>query len=205
VKYQDVPTVEMRAGAIFSPVEQLSIASDRYLRSYRAITRNQLTGLLAALGEYSVRVGPNYLPEGVRDRELVKAHGMITGSYRRAHWTVDSSASSPWLASLSSRDDFVFDSREQKELALHKYIRGREGITKGELLALLGALGQYSRDAPAMKELPYQLGDALDGVRRIIHAHNALVAFGDRPFTLDEFGQSVCAVLHGDVSQLTRS
>ena len=98
-------------------------------------------------------------------------------------------------------EDEVFDSGEQKTLSLHKYIRGQEGLTKEELLCLLDALGCYSHEALALEVPPH----LLDGVTRIVHAHNALIAFSARPFTLDEFADSVRAVLRGEPSRLGRS
>jgi hypothetical protein len=154
----------------------------------RLLTKQQLTGLLWALGEYAIRVGPDYTPEGVADPELVEAHRSLVGFYWRARV-------SPW-----SQAPPIFDPREQKDLSLHKYIGGLEGINKQELRLLLVALGRYSTTASAMKVPSRVLG----GVARIVHAHNALLAFGDRPFTQDEFGESVRAVLRGEMSHLTR-
>ena len=45
----------------------------------------------------------------------------------------------------------------------------------------------------------YMLGN---GVVRMTHAHNALVRFRDKPFTQEEFQESVRAVLNGENSRL---
>jgi hypothetical protein len=195
----------MRQEMIFDARERAILEGHACLRSYSGIRRQQLTGLLAALGEYAIRVGPDFIPEGVSNAERIEAHRRLAGFYWEDHrsWDTRASACQPWPVGLqlSTAGDEVFDPGEQKTLALHKYIHGQEGLTKEELLCLLDALGRYSNDALALDVPPHPL----DGVTRIAHAHNALIAFSARPFTLDEFADSVRAVLRGEPSRLGRS
>jgi len=92
---------------------------------------------------------------------------------------------------IASSDQLVFDARERGTLSLRKYVRGCEYVSKRELLRLLDALGRYSLNAPRIK----QVFGPFTGLVRLIHAHNALVSFRDKPFTQDEFEESVRAVL----------
>ena len=90
-------------------------------------------------------------------------------------------------------------SEERSTLFLHKYVSRRCAIlSKREVLILLEALERYSLIAPRIE----QIVGPLTGLVRMIHAHNALVRFRDRPFTQDEFGESVRAVIRGENSRL---
>ena len=194
----------MRQEMIFDARERASLEGHPCLRSYSGIRRQQLTGLLAALGEYAIRVGPDFIPEGV-SAEAIEAHRRLAGFYLEDHRSRETRATagqrSPVAIQLSTARDEVFDLEEQKTLSLHKYIHGQEGLTKEELLWLLDALGRYSHQALALEVPPYVLA----GVTRIVHAYNALIDFSARPFTLDEFEDSVRAVLRGEPSRLGRS
>ena len=195
----------MRQETIFSPREQLAIEGHEYLRSFSTITRDQLTGLAGALGDYAIRVGPTFAPTEPSHHESIEAHRILIDFYWKAPRAPEQErpawAIVPESLCAIATEDPVFDPAEQATLALHKYIRGYEGLRRREMLSVLLALGRYSRDAQTIEVLPHAPG--LAGVARIIHAHNALISFSDRPFTLEEFGESVRAVLRGEASRLT--
>jgi hypothetical protein len=95
------------------------------------------------------------------------------------------------LQPVSSTGNFVFNDEERNALGHHKYVSGTEHLVKAELTALLEMLGVYSQSATRVE----QIYGPMTGLARIIHAHNALIDFRDRPFSLDEFSQSVRDVL----------
>ncbi len=72
-------------------------------------------------------------------------------------------------------------------------------LTKQELIGLLEALGRYSLHAPRIE----QVFGPLRGLVRTVHAHNALMCFRDKPFTVAEFNSSVQSVVRGENSWLT--
>lgn len=193
---------------IFSPREQLAIEGHEYLRSFSTMTRDQLTGLVGALGDYASRVGPTFEPVEPSHHESIEAHRMLIDCYWQAPRALEQQRPAWAIVPESLREianeDPVFDPAEQATLRLHKYIRRHEGLQRREMLSVLIALGRYSRDAQALRVLPH-VSPGLVGVTRIIHGHNALISFSDRPFTLEEFGESARAVLRGEASRLTRS
>lgn len=178
---------------IFEPREQESLKTDPWVRPYAAITKNQLVGLLTALGEYAVRAWMMDLPTVMgmvaTDPQFAEKRRALVGFRRPQRDTSDTASSG----------QFVFGGRERSTLSLHKYVRGSENLSKREVLGLLDALGQYSLNAPRIEQV---LGP-FTGFVRLIHAHNALVSFRDKPFTQDEFAESVRAVLKGENSRLT--
>lgn len=160
------------------------------MRPYAAITKPQLVGLLIALGEYVCRAMTGQPPVmGTVGPELAEKHRALVDFYL-----------------YGSRDDrdalngqFVFDAQERSTLFLHKYIGRRCAIlSKREVLILLEALERYSLSAPRIEQIFGSFAFAV----RMIHAHNALVRFRDRPFTQDEFQKSVRAVTNGENSRL---
>jgi hypothetical protein len=181
---------------IFDQRQRESLEASQHMCAYAGITKAQLAGLLAALGEYAIRVRP---PEyavldlpgpAANDLELVETRRALVQFYwRRSDHGEDLSSDQP-----------VFDPQERKDLSLHKYVRGCANLTKRDVLDLLDTLGRYSLNAPYIKPI---LGPPWTGLVRLIHAHNALVAFRDRPFSLGEFAESVHAVVRGENSQLT--
>ena len=175
---------------IFEPQERESLKTNQYVRPYAAITKPQLVGLLIALGEYACRVTTDQPPVmGSVDPELAEKHRALVDFYR--YGTRDTSDA------LSGQ--FVFDAQERSTLFLHKYVSRRCAIlSKREVLILLEALERYSLIAPRIE----QFFGPLTGAVRMIHAHNALVRFRDKPFTQDEFQESVRAVLNGENSRL---
>ena len=110
------------------------------LRSYSGITRQQLTGLLAALGEYAIRVGPDFIPEGVNNAEVIEAHRRLARFYWEDHRSRDTRATAcqcwPVGIQLSMAEDEVFDGRTEDSLASQIHSRS-EGLTKEELLSCL--------------------------------------------------------------------
>jgi hypothetical protein len=175
---------------IFEPQERESLKTNQYVRPYAAITKPQLVGLLIALGEYASRATTDQPPlmETV-DPELAEKHCALVDFYR--YGTRDTSDA------LSGQ--FVFDAQERSTLFLHKYVSRRCAIlSKREVLILLETLERYSLIAPRIE----QFFGPIAGVVRMIHAHNALVRFRDKPFTQDEFHESVRAVLNGENSRL---
>ena len=96
-------------------------------------------------------------------------------------------------------DRLVFSEEEQFTVSHHNYASGHANLTKQELVEFLEVLAQYSLRAPQPEQIfvPHQ------GLVRMIHAHNAVVVFRDRPFTAEEFARSVWAVLEGRESLLT--
>jgi hypothetical protein len=174
---------------IFEPQEQESLKTNQYVRPYAAITKAQLVGLLSALGEYACRAGLYELavrgavsssPESAeKNRALLDFRG----------WSDTSNALSCQL---------VFDTQERTTLSLDKYAGGYVGVSKRDVLNLLEALERYSLSAPRIE----QVFGPMVGLVRMIHAHNALVRFREKPFTQDEFGESVRAVLNGEKSRL---
>jgi hypothetical protein len=175
---------------IFDSRERESLKTNQYVRPYAAITKPQLVGLLTALGEYAIRVGTKPVVMGMvsSDPELAEKHRALVGFYSRRRDT----------SNTASSGQFVFDAPERSALSLHKCVRGCEDISKPEVLVLLEALERYSLNAPRIE----QVFGPLTGLVRTIHAHNALVRFPDKPFTRDEFAQSVEAVLKGENSRL---
>jgi hypothetical protein len=175
---------------VFESRERESLKTNQYLRPYAAITKPQLVGLLTALGEYAIRVGTKPVVMGTvsSDPELGEKHRALVGFYSRRRNT----------SNTASSGQFVFDARERSILSLHKYVRGCEDLSKSEVLVLLEALERYSLNAPRIE----QVFGPLTGLVRTIHAHNALVSFRAKPFTQDEFAESVCAVLEGENGRL---
>jgi hypothetical protein len=175
---------------IFEPQERERLKTNQYVRPYAAITKPQLVGLLIALGEYACRVTTDQPPiMGTLDPELAEKHRSLVDCYwDRTRDTTDV---------LSGQ--FVFDAQERSTLFLYKYVsRHCAFFSKQEVLILLEALERYSLVAPRIE----QIFGPLTGAVRMIHAHNALVRFRDKPFTQDEFHQSVRAVLNGENSRL---
>jgi len=176
---------------VFEPWEQESLKTNQYVSPYAAITKPQLVGLLTALGEYAIRaeayqravMGPVS-----SDPELAEKHRTLVGFYSRRRAT----------SNTASSGQFVFDAQERSALSLHKYVRGGEDISKREVLGLLEALERYSLNAPRIE----QVFGPFTGLVRVIHAHNALLRFRDKPFTQEEFAESVRAVLKGENSRL---
>jgi tetratricopeptide (TPR) repeat protein len=194
---------------IFEPREQESLKTNQYLFRYTAITKNQLVGLLVALGEYAARIelfeqfvkmNSNNLEVAEKHRALMEMASpdpeaaekrrALVGFYNRQRDPSDTASSG----------QFVFDSGERSFLSLHKYIRGGAYFTKQDVLGLLEALGRFSLNAPRIE----QSFGIYTKLVRLIHAHNALVSFRDKPFTLHEFCESVSAVLEGENSRLTK-
>ena len=178
---------------IFEPWERESLKTDAYMRPYASVTKTQLVGLLTALGEYAARAvmmdSPTVMGTVVTDPQLTEKRRALVGFRRPQHDTSDTASSG----------QFVFYARERSTLSLHKYVRGSEHLSKREVLGLLEALGRYSLNAPRIE----QVIGPFTGLVRLIHAHNALVNFRDKPFTQDEFAESVRAVLKGKNSRLT--
>jgi hypothetical protein len=180
-------------GAVFSPEEREQLQANPFLRPYANITKMHLHGLLSALGEYALRAGPPAFvavlrPESV-DPATFRAHRDLLGFYwERTGRDGPGSAESP-----------VFDPEERLRISRDKYTNGFENISKARVISLLDALGRFAVTAPRIEQ-PH---GPLQGVVRLIHAHNALAAFADRPFTEDEFSKSVRAVVRGEASQLT--
>ena len=180
--FPDIPVFELR--------ERESLKTNQYLRPYAAITKPQLVGLLTALGEYAIREGMHQLAvmgTVSSDPDLAEKHRALVGFYSRRRDTSNTVSS-----------QFVFDARERSKLSLHKYVRGCQDLTKREVVLLLEALERYSLNAPRIE----QVFGPFTGLVRTIHAHNALVRFRDKPFTQDEFAESVRAVLKGENSRL---
>ena len=175
---------------VFELWERPTLEANPYLRPYASITKTQLVGLLGALGEYAIRVGP-VLGTVWHDPESAETNRALVAFYRRLKGGGGDIAST----------QFVFHAQERSRLSLHKYVRGCENLSKEEVLGLLEALGRYSLEAPRIKQVfgPFTF------LVRAIHAHNALVSFRDRRFTLDEFSESVRTVLRGENSLLTTS
>lgn len=136
---------------------------------------------------------PSDLGTVSNDAELVEAHRSLVGLY----WRLGRSDNN----GIASSHQHVFDPQERSSLALYKYVEGQENVSKQELRELLDleALGLYCFKAPRIKLqiIP------ITGVLRFLHAHNALVSFRDRPFTLNEFAESYAALERGEDSLIT--
>jgi hypothetical protein len=186
--------------AIFDPQEATLLAHDPDFRPYVSITADHVLGLLAALGEYALRVGdtpPSDIlqPGRATSAAALQCHKALVEfwSDRYNPWSTSSEPSLAFRlahgvsAVLGERK--VFDDRQRAELVF-KNMKGLEEISVGELCALLKTLECYAQTARTLPELTQ-----LEGVARLIHAHNRLIAFRDRPFTFDEFRCSLRAVL----------
>jgi hypothetical protein len=159
---------------------------------YTAITKAQLVGLLFALGEYAIRVGPDpgaFMRTVSNDPELAETNRALVSFYWRRRNT----------SATASSGQSAFDPLERSRLSLQKYVRGTEDLSKREVIGLLEALGRYSLHAPRIE----QVFGPFAGLVRTVHAHNALVCFRDKPFTRDEFAASVRSVMRGENSRLT--
>ena len=179
---------------IFSSREREDIETSEYARPYVGITKNQLVGLLLALGEYGTRnpfVRSWFIEMLPKDPELAERNDALIGCWRQLR--------KGNLSGIASRDEFVFDAQERGTLSLNKYIRSCEHVNKREVVGILDALGRYSLTAPIL----HQVFDPLMGYARAIHAHNRLVAFRDQPFTFDEYVRSLRAMKRGMNSQIT--
>ena len=184
---------------IFDLVERESVEADRYASPYAGITKAQLVGLLWALGECMTRSvsdtpDPTLLKGAVSDdSEFVAAHRSL---YRFYRWI-----RRPDTDGTASRGEPLFDTQERSTLALFRYVRGCENVSKQDVRVLLEALGRYCLKAPVIRQPagPHQL------LVRLVHAHNALVSFRNRPFDVNEFRESVRAVLRGKTSLIARS
>ncbi len=177
---------------IFDSSERANLDANPYVQPYTSITKRQLSGLLAALGEFESRIAPD--PEAFigmvsTDPELPEICRALI-SFRRPERSSRTAASSGPL---------IFNEQERSDFSKHKYVHGMEDLTKQKLVGLLEALGRYSLHAPRIE----QVAGPLHGIVRIVHAHNALVCFCDKPFTLEEFSSSVQAVVRGENRLLT--
>ncbi len=176
---------------IFDSRERESLDTNLYVQPYTSITKRQLVGLLAALGEFEIRVpAPEAFIRWISNNpELPEMCRALISFRRRPRKTSAATSSGQW----------VFDAIERSDLSKHKYISGTEDLIKQELIGLLEALGRYSLHAPRIE----QVFGLLSGLVRTVHAHNALVCFRDKPFTVAEFNSSVQSVVRGENSWLT--
>ncbi len=171
---------------IFTPQEREDIETNQYVRPYAGITKNQLVGLLHALGEYGVRnpyVRPWFIEMVPTDPELAERNDALIGCWRQLR--------KGYLSSIASRDEFIFDAQERGRLSVNKYVQGCEHLNKPELIPILEAVGRYSLKAPKLQ----QVSDQFTGHFRAIHVHNALVTFRDQPFNLLDYVRSLRAAM----------
>ena len=169
---------------IFTDQEREGLETNQYLRPYSGITKNHLVGLLHALGEYGMRTGwaRVLLTEMVPgDAGLVERHEALVDCWRQLR--------KGYLTGIASRDEFVFDAQERRKLSLMKYVRGCEHLNKPEVIGVLEVLGRYSVQVPKLQAV----FGPLSGHMRAIHAHNALVAFRDQPFSFPDYVRSLHA------------
>ena len=181
---------------IFDAGEQESLEAHRYVAPYAGITKARLIGLLWALAEYMMRSTPDptlLIGTVSNDLEFVAAHRSLFGAYRRLK--------GPDTNGSSSSGQAVFDTQERHTMSFLKYVRGYRNFSKQDVREFLEALGQYCLIAPRIKQ---RFGPIQADVR-LVHAHNALLSFRDRPFTVDEFRASVRAVLSGESSLIAKS
>jgi hypothetical protein len=179
---------------IFESRERESLEANQYVQPYASITKHQLVGLLAALGEYQARVvivEDAFTRRVPSDPELPEMCRVLASFRHRRRQTPSAALSGQW----------VFDAPERSALSKHKYVCGTEDLNKQELISLLEALGRYSLRAPIIE----QVFGPFTGIVRALHAHNALVCFRDKPFTQGEFEASVRSVVRGEKSSLTAS
>ena len=107
--------------------------------------------LLAALGEYAIRVGPpeHFIgrpPEWVAaDPQTIQAH--IDLHSFCALWKA------PKAAGGISDSEFVFDADERRSISTHKYVGAGATLSKKELVGLLDALTRYARHAREIEQL----------------------------------------------------
>lgn len=175
--------------AVFGPEDEPDVRASSDVSIFSDITKSQLVGLLAALGEWAIRTGPPDLNEGCwgltksTDPAVIEAQRAL----RVCYWSRREARQS------ALQHELVFDTDERREIALHKYLRGFEDITKRDVVSLLESLIRYVPKAPRQK----QIFGPMTGVVRVINAHNALVAFRERRFTIDEFEHGVRQVVRG--------
>ena len=102
-----------------------------------------------------------------------------------------------------SDGDLVVNELQRMTVSLDKYAKGFEDVlTRARLRELLEHLALYARDASEIKQdAPSVL---FEGVTRSRHAHNALLAFMERPFTVREFCRSLDNALNAREPVLAR-
>lgn len=185
---------------VFDAGERAVLAADPEMHPYADIRKDQVLGLLAALGEYGMRFGPEIAPDHVVTEPIaVQAHRTLLRFYTEGRPSPDSRPRRlrPRVQ-RSGSDAPVFNAEEQKQLAHDTSVGGHEALSKGDLLELLEALTMYERDAWFM-ELPQPV---VQFTTRLAHSHNALLVFSHAPFTADDFSRSLNAVLRGEQSCL---
>ncbi len=164
---------------VFSEQNRERLAADRHLRPYLTMTQLEVAGLLYALG----RCGGVECPPGSDSEAALEASGELERFYCE-------------LASYKQRSDplpppapgAVFDAAEQHELSYRTNIQGFERITRDGLIRLLRAVDRYALHARYVDVFSAE-GSVL--IARWLHAHNILIAFRERPMTLEEFSEQV--------------
>jgi hypothetical protein len=194
--------LEASVDPIFDAVECANLEADPALKVYRCIGKAHVLGLLAALGEHAIRAGSNWTPDRDMTSASILAYRQVVRFYHEPHVTSDS-PSPPWFLTLSVKhlsppQQALFEPSERAAIALMKYVRGHEGVTRRQLVGLLFALSRYARTAPMLPLAPSRL----EGVSRQRYAHNALVFFAERPFTLRDFRMSLEAMPASEESLL---
>ena len=184
------------ADVVFDRAERAEMARSHDLSPYTRITKDQVLGVLDALVNYTARLSPDDAPLEVEqlshDRELIAAHGALVRYLREI-------GSQEW-AGVPDRNGqvtdtaSVFDVEEQEQLRLHKYLKYVRGITRRELGHLFELLARYS--ALARRYQFRTVNGSVSslevvGYNRCVHAHNAMVEFGEAPFTHEEFAEDL--------------
>jgi hypothetical protein len=189
--------LEASVEPIFDVFERANLEADPSLRVYSRIGKAHVLGLLAALGEHAMRVGSSWTPEPGMTPASILAYRQVLRFYHEPHVAADSPRP-PWFLNLGVRHlspsgQALFDPSERAAITLMKYVRGHEGVTRHQLLRLLSALSRYAHTAPSFSRVVSRL----EGVARLRHAHDALLSFSERPFTLRDFRMSLETVPAG--------
>jgi len=152
--------------------EEERAALDAGERWFADITKDELIGLISALG--------NYFGSWI---EEAPGSTLESPTLRNdAHRRLSLNAFKP-SRNRQSTNHQVFDEKEQR----HVGSTGYECITKNELVQLLTALGEYSSLAE-----PLDFTTIHTGTVRMITAHNALLDFRNQRFKRREFHEKLC-------------
>jgi hypothetical protein len=186
---------------VFADAERALVEAHPDLAVFSTLTGAQVIGLLGVLGEYAIRAGHRAakwkeVVPGVWDHpNAVERHDALARFWwtRYAAWCQldepDVYAGDVAIALPDSRRE-VFLPATKEHLALHKYIKGLEGITLSDLCVLLGRVAGYAGTAQPMPALE---GAWIEGPCRRIHGHNQILRFAQQPFTYAEFVDSSLA------------
>jgi len=165
---------------IFNEEEREQLSMRENVGWFADITKDELIGLISALGNYFIRRMAEEAPGPTLESPTLR---------NDAHRRLYLSAFKP-SRNIQSTNHQVFDEKEQRDLALYKYSMGYERITKNELVQLLTALGEYSSLAD-----PLDFTTTYPGTVRMITAHNALLDFRNQRFKQREFHERLHQIM----------